>query len=191
MSLNGFLPLTLENSSSSRFWSMPRKIVRSSGPCSTVKLPAGLDALDVLQRHRLHHVDLARQQRRDAGRVVADRREDDLVDVALDLAPLVEVAHQHRAHHGWRSFSRNGPVPLALKLAVFSMPLRRSTGFSALLSSHHFLLISSQRVSVSGRIGNGAVVSISTARSSTLRTSLIGVRVALHVRAVAGGALEA
>ena len=42
MSLNGFLPLTLENSSSSRFWSMPRKMVRSSGPCSTVRLAAAL-----------------------------------------------------------------------------------------------------------------------------------------------------
>ena len=75
---------------------------------------------------------------------------------------------------GWRSFRRYGPVPLALKLAVFSMPLRRSTGFSALLSSHHFLLIIASVVSVSGRIGYGAVVSISIARSPTLRTSLIG-----------------
>ena len=75
---------------------------------------------------------------------------------------------------GWRSRSRHGPVPLALKLAVFSMPLRRSTGFSALLSSHHFLLIMPSVVSVSGRIGYGAVVSISTAKSPTLRTSLIG-----------------
>ena len=75
---------------------------------------------------------------------------------------------------GWRSLRRNGPVPLALKLAVFSIPLRRSTGRSALLSSHHFLLIIASVVSVSGRIGYGAVVSISTARSPTLRTSLIG-----------------
>ena len=35
LSLNGFLPFTLENCSSSRFWSMPRKMVRSSGPVST------------------------------------------------------------------------------------------------------------------------------------------------------------
>src|SRR6185436_18522091 len=75
---------------------------------------------------------------------------------------------------GWRSLRRHGPVPFALKLAVFSMPLRRSTGFSALLSSHHFLLIIASVVSVSGRIGYGALVSISTARSPTLRTSLIG-----------------
>jgi hypothetical protein len=65
-------------------------------------------------------------------------------------------------------------VPLALKLAVFSMPLRRSTGRSALFSSHHFLLIIEKTVSVSGRIGNGAIVSMSTVKSLTLRTSLTG-----------------
>ena len=54
---------------------------------------------------------------------------------------------------GCRSLRRNGPVPLALKLAVFSIPLRRSTGCSALLSSHHFLLMIASVVSVSGRIG--------------------------------------
>ena len=42
---------------------------------------------------------------------------------------------------GWRSFRRYGPVPLDLNDAVFSTPLRRSTGLSALFSSHHFLLI--------------------------------------------------
>ena len=41
-SLNGFLPLTFEYSSSSRFWSMPRKMVRNSGPCITLLLPLAL-----------------------------------------------------------------------------------------------------------------------------------------------------
>jgi hypothetical protein len=38
-SLNGFLPLTSEYSNSSRNWSMPKNMVRSSGPCTTVKFP--------------------------------------------------------------------------------------------------------------------------------------------------------
>jgi hypothetical protein len=63
---------------------------------------------------------------------------------------------------GWRSRTRYGPVPLVRNEAVFSMPLRRSTGFSALLSSHHFLLMMYTSEITSGRIGNGAVVSIST-----------------------------
>ena len=42
MSLKGFLPFTFENSSSSRVWSKPRKIVRSSGPVSTCALALAL-----------------------------------------------------------------------------------------------------------------------------------------------------
>ena len=38
LSLNGFLPFTLEYSSSSRFWSMPMKTIRFSVPSSTLML---------------------------------------------------------------------------------------------------------------------------------------------------------
>ncbi|MNT12045.1 hypothetical protein D3C72_1469580 [compost metagenome] len=79
---------------------------------------------------------------------------------------------------GWRSRTRNGPVPLALNEAVFSMPLRRSTGLVAWFSSHHFLLMIMVSEITSGRIGNGPLVSISTARSPTLRTALISLSVA-------------
>ena len=40
--LEGVLALTLEYSSSSRFWSMPRKMVRSSGPVTARTLPLAL-----------------------------------------------------------------------------------------------------------------------------------------------------
>ena len=53
------------------------------------------------------------------------------------------------------------------------MPLRRSTGRSALFTSHHFLLMMYTSEITSGRMGNGALVSISTAWSPTLRTSLM------------------
>ncbi len=51
---------------------MLRKMVRSSGPVSTVTFGLALDALDVLDRHRVHHVDVARQQRGDARGVRLD-----------------------------------------------------------------------------------------------------------------------
>ena len=38
-SLNGFLPFTFEYRSSSRYWSMPRKMVRFSLPSTTFALP--------------------------------------------------------------------------------------------------------------------------------------------------------
>ncbi len=75
---------------------------------------------------------------------------------------------------GSRDFSRNGPVPLARNDAAFSTPLRLSTGCVAEFASHHFLLIMYSDVMLSGRIGSGALVTMSTVRSSTLFTSLIG-----------------
>ena len=42
---------------------------------------------------------------------------------------------------GWRERSMNGPVPLALSVAAFSLPLRTSTGPVALFFSHHARLM--------------------------------------------------
>ena len=72
---------------------------------------------------------------------------------------------------GSRDFSRYGPVPFALNDAVFSIPLRLSTGFSALLSMHHFLLKMNQRVKLFGRIGYGVLVTTSIVWSSIFRIS--------------------
>ena len=75
---------------------------------------------------------------------------------------------------GSRDLSMNGPVPLALSVAAFSLPLRTSTGSLALFFSHHDLLIMYQKPIVSGRIGNGSLVTMSTLRSSIFLISLNG-----------------
>ena len=159
LSLNGFLPLTLENSSSSRFWSMPRKIVRSSGPCNDLEgSVAAVRRADVLHRNRLHHVDLARHQRGHARGVVADRREDHFVDVAVDLVPVPGRSSRGRAHARLaRLAAGTARCRWRVNEAAFSMPLRLSTGCSRLVLlapvlAHH----RRHSVSTSGRIGNGS-----------------------------------
>ena len=61
-------------------------------------LAGRVDACRVLLRHRIHHVDLAREQRGDAGRVGLDWRVDDLGDVAFLRAPPVRARHEHGLH---------------------------------------------------------------------------------------------
>ena len=62
---------------------------------------------------------LAGEQRGDARRVVLDAVEHDLVEIAW----LAVLPHQFAFFtstvrtSGWRSFSMNGPVPLALRVA--------------------------------------------------------------------------
>ena len=52
---------------------MPRKMVRFSGPRLTLRLGVFSSAIDVLHRHVLHEIDLAREQRGDARGVRLDR----------------------------------------------------------------------------------------------------------------------
>ena len=147
--------------------------MRSSGPCSTL-MPA--DLMRSTSCSGTGSMTSVSPERSAATRVASLPIGVNTISSTLlsDLPHQLKFLTSTVRTDGWRSLSRNGPVPFALKLAVFSIPLRRSTGRSALLSSHHFLLIIASVVSVSGRIGYGAVVSISTARSPTLRTSLIG-----------------
>ena len=147
--------------------------------------------LDVLQRHRLHQVDLAREQRGDARRVVADRREDDLVEIAVGLAPPVEVLDQHRANRRLALLQAERAGAVGLEAGGVLDPLAtidRTLGLVLLapLPAHDLARV----VRVSGRIGYGALVSISTASVADLAHFLDRARVALHVGAFAGGALE-
>ena len=162
-----------EYSSSSRFWSMPRKIVRSSGPASTrVFEPLLMRAMSCCGTGSIMSI---------SPEISAATRVDGLpigVKIASSTLPSF-FPHQLRLRTstvrvpGSRDFRRYGPVPLALNDAVFSMPLRLSTGFSALLSMHHFLLKIIQRVKLFGRIGYGILVTTSIVWSSIFLISLI------------------
>ena len=87
--------------------------MRSSGPVSTCAF-GRVHPLDVLQRHRLDDVHLARQERGDAGRVGADRREDDLGQVVLRLAHQAAFGLNTVFTPGWWLSILKGPVPLVL-----------------------------------------------------------------------------
>ena len=47
---------------------------------------------------------------------------------------------------------------MARSVAAFSLPLRTSTGVVELFFSHHTLLMMNQVLIVSGRMGNGSLV---------------------------------
>jgi hypothetical protein len=158
-------------------------MVRSSGP-PDFGFGDAVDAIDVLHRHRLHHVDLARQQRRHARGIVADGREDDFVDVAFDLAPVIAIAHEGGAHVG---------LALAQTVRTGAVGAERRGILDALAAVHRAgglvglapLLAHDEHVrDTSGRMGNGALVSISITWSLILRTSLMSLTLALHVRAL-------
>src|SRR5436190_2911768 len=59
-----------------------------------------LDAVDVLDRDRVHHVDVAGQQRGDARGVRLNGLEDHLVEVVLRLAPPTGERLEHGLHAG-------------------------------------------------------------------------------------------
>ena len=61
------------------------------GAGQNLGIGARVHARDVLDRNRLDHVNLTRQQRGDAGGVGMDRREDDLLEIVLRLAPPIRI----------------------------------------------------------------------------------------------------
>src|SRR5690606_4240660 len=69
-------------------------------PLAYLQVRSGTQARDVAYRHRLHHVDLAGDQRRHARRIVADRRQLDEIDIAFDRPPVVGVALELGTHPG-------------------------------------------------------------------------------------------
>ena len=91
LSANGFLPLTLEVLSSGEATSMPKKMVRFSGPMLTFRLAVFSRAVDVLRRHVLHEIDLARQQGGDAGGVGLDHVKT-MSEMPTGTSPLPQYA---------------------------------------------------------------------------------------------------
>ena len=181
MSLNGFLPLTSEYSNSSRAWSIPRKMVRSSGPCTTVKAP------ELLMRATSFSGTLtvasSAPDSSDEVRVASDWIGVKLTSVRLwrGLSHHAGLATSTVLMSTSRDLSTNGPVPLVLRLAKFSFFCCRSLASFALLASHQDLLMT-VRLSISlSSSGNGALVSTSTVKASTLRTSLTLPRLSLEI----------
>ena len=80
----------------------------------------GLQPIDVLGRDRLGEIDLARQQRRHAGRRVGDRHVGGARDVVLWLVPPLAVGLQHRAHVGLARYEleRTGAVGVARRVVL-------------------------------------------------------------------------
>ena len=181
ISLNGFLPLTSEYSSSSRAWSMPRKIVRSSGPCTTVKAPELL--MRATSCSGTLTVASSAPDSSDEVRVASDWMGVKSISVrlCLGLSHQVGLATSTVFTSTSRDLSMKGPVPLALRLAKFSFFCCRSLASLALLASHQALLMT-VRLSISlSSSGNGALVSTSTVKASTLRTSLTLPRLSLEI----------
>jgi len=96
---------------------MPRKMVPQLRPLQHFEVGIALQALDVLQRNRLHHVDLSGYQRGDTGGGVGDGQEDRFGDVGLGLPHQPGLTTSTVRNTGWRALSMNGPVPLAWVLA--------------------------------------------------------------------------
>jgi hypothetical protein len=80
----GALHVFRARSSSPTF--IPKKITRFCGAVAR-PMPSASSRAEVLHRHVLDEVDLARQKRRDAGRGVLDRGEDDLGQAAIGNCP--------------------------------------------------------------------------------------------------------
>ena len=126
LSLNGFLPLTFEYSSSSRAWSMPMKTMRFSRPSSTLhagclRLSLGTSCAGGSSTKSISPEISAAMR----VRVGLDRRVDDLVDVAVEAAcldaPPVRVLLEHASSRPARATPAcTGPVPLALRAVIMS-----------------------------------------------------------------------
>ena len=63
-----------------------------------LRVGAGIDAGHILQRNGVNHIDFTREKRRHTGRCGSDRREDDLVEVVLGLAPPSGILLECGAH---------------------------------------------------------------------------------------------
>ena len=119
-------------------------------------MPAVLgDPVGVLRRHRVDHVDLARQQGRDPGRIVGDPENTPRSRLCSGLSHQFGFGTSTVLTFGWRSFSMKGPVPLAFRVAKLSSFLVRSAGFVALFFSAHSRSMMNQLLIFRIRIGSG------------------------------------
>ena len=102
----------------------------------------GVDAGLIVERNWVHPVDLAREKRRDAGRGVGDRREDDFVDIGLRLVPPVRVPPPDGLHPRLVADQDEGPGAVGVKpgvgrrLSVHRGRFGRAVGLRPALGEH-------------------------------------------------------
>ena len=118
MSLNGFLPLMFEYSSSSRAWSMPRKMVRSSGPVRTLALPLALTRW--MSWIGTGSMTSTSPDSSAATRVAAEAIgvKIDLLQIMLGLAPPVRIDLEHGLHAGLMAFDEEGAGAVLVQRGV-------------------------------------------------------------------------
>ena len=88
------------------------------GPCQHLGSRIGVDAGLIVERHRIHPVDFAGQERSDAGRGVGDRREDHLVDIGFRLVPPVRIALPDRLHARLVADQDEGSGPVGVQAGI-------------------------------------------------------------------------
>ena len=93
-------------------------MVRISGPGQDLRRWIGVDAGLVVERHRIHPVDLSRKQRGDARRGVRNRREHDLVGISDRLVPPVRVSLPDRLHSGLVADEDEGSRSIGVQTGV-------------------------------------------------------------------------
>src|SRR5665213_2704241 len=84
-----------------------------------------IDAGDVLLGYRLHHVDLTGEKGRDPRGRVTDRCEDRLLDIGVNLAPIIQVTLENRLHTRIARFQpeRSRAVGFKRRLVLYSLAL--------------------------------------------------------------------
>ena len=92
--------------------------MRISGPGQNLRRRIGVDPGLIVERHRIHPVDLSRKQRRDASRGVRDRREHHLVDISDRLVPPVRISLPDGLHAGLMADEDEGPRSVGVQPGV-------------------------------------------------------------------------
>ncbi|CFW35870.1 Uncharacterised protein [Bordetella pertussis] len=117
-SLNGFLPLTSENSSSSRAWSMPMKMARASGAVSGLTPGASsrrFQSCTGTGCTRSISPDIRAATRVASCEIGWKTTSSILVLMFLSQYPSKRLSTVFTS--GWRSVTMKGPVPLVCRLA--------------------------------------------------------------------------
>ena len=84
-------------------------------PGHDARIGAGIDAGGILNRNRLHDVDLPAEQRSNPGGIVSDGGIDHIGDITLDRAPIIGINFKGRLHARLTFAHHVGASPVALE----------------------------------------------------------------------------